>query len=127
MIVTMVVIIIGLILGTEFNGLAASLVTLAFLAFFFLYLLRLLNVISSPFNVGQERTDDDVSLFLLHEFVVHAQAGDEGVDAGEDIEAAAADIEEQLEEIEDHDHDDAYAEAKRTTEALTGEALDTRH
>jgi hypothetical protein len=43
-------------------------------SFFFLYLLRLLNVIDTPFKVGQERTDDDVSLFLLTEFIVYATA-----------------------------------------------------
>jgi hypothetical protein len=34
-----------------------------FLSVFFLYLLWLLMVIDPPFKVGQERTDDDVSLF----------------------------------------------------------------
>ena len=56
---------------------AGSLVTLGFLAFFFVYLLRILNVIDKPFKVGKERTDDDVSLFLLTEFVVHAHSGGE--------------------------------------------------
>jgi hypothetical protein len=58
------------------GGLPESLITLGFLSFFFLYLLRLLNVIDTPFKVGQERTDDDVSLFLLTEFMVHAQAAE---------------------------------------------------
>jgi hypothetical protein len=79
MIVSMVVIILALVMFTNIEGRAESLVTLGFLSFFFLYLLRLLNVIDKPFKVGEERTDDDVSLFLLHEFVVHAQAADEGV------------------------------------------------
>jgi hypothetical protein len=39
--------------------LVESLITLGFLSFFFLYLLRLLNVIDTPFKVGQERIGDD--------------------------------------------------------------------
>ena len=35
--------------------------------------MRIINVIDKPFKVGRERTDDDVSLFLLTEFVVHAR------------------------------------------------------
>jgi hypothetical protein len=67
-----------------------------------LYLLRLLNVIDTPFKVGQERTDDDVSLFLLTEFMVHAQAaGTAATVPPEDVEAQAAAIEEQLVEVEE--------------------------
>jgi len=86
MITTIVGVILALLLVTKLGGLVESLITLAFLSFFFLYLLRLLNVIDTPFKVGQERTEDDVSLFLLSEFVVHAQA---------------AAIEEQLVEVEE--------------------------
>lgn len=50
------------------------------------YLLRLLRVIDKPFKVGRERTDDDVSLFLLVKFVVHAHAADAGVAADEVVE-----------------------------------------
>jgi hypothetical protein len=53
-----------------------------------------LSVIDTPFKVGQERTDDDVSLFLLTEFMVHAQAvGTAAVVAPEDVEAHAAELE----------------------------------
>jgi hypothetical protein len=72
MITTIVAVILALLLVTKLGGLVESLITLGFLSFFFLYLLRLLNVIDTPFKVGQERTEDDVSLFLLTEFVVHA-------------------------------------------------------
>ena len=102
MITTIVAVILVLLLVTKLGGLVESLITLAFLSFFFLYLLRLLNVIDTPFKVGQERTEDDVSLFLLSEFVVHAQAaGTEAVVAPEDVEAQAAAIEEQLVEVEE--------------------------
>ena len=74
MITSIVVIIMPILLFTEMGGLLESLVRSAFLAFFFIYLLRLLNVIDKPFKAGRERTDDDVSLFLLTEFVVHAQS-----------------------------------------------------
>ena len=105
---------------------AESLVTLGFLSFFFLYLLRLLNVIDTPFKVGQERTDDDVSLFQLTEFMVHAQAaGTEAVVAPEDVEAHAAAIEEQLVEVEEEQAaeleaaEEAAAEQEEEAEAAT--------
>jgi hypothetical protein len=107
MIVSMVVIILALVMFTNIEGRAESLVTLGFLSFFFLYLLRLLNVIDKPFKVGEERTDDDVSLFLLHEFVVHAQAADEGVVPTGDIEAQAEEVEQELVEFEEQAPDPA--------------------
>jgi hypothetical protein len=78
MIVTLVGLILILLMLTDFGGTAESLVAVGFLSFFFLALLRLLNVISTPFKVGMERTDDDVSMFLLSEFVVQAQTSEEG-------------------------------------------------
>jgi hypothetical protein len=100
MIVSVVVVILGVMLFTNFEGLPESLVTLGFLSFFFLYLLRLLNIIDKPFKVGRERTDDDVSLFLLHEFVVRVQIGDEAVEEAEDMEAQVAQVEAQMVELE---------------------------
>jgi hypothetical protein len=64
----------------------------------------LLRVIDKPFKVGRERTDDDVSLFLLTEFVVHAHAADEGV-AAEDVEAHAEEVEELLSDVEEQEGD----------------------
>ncbi len=52
MIVAFVSLIIVLLLLTNFDGLAESLVTVGFLSFFFLALLRLLNSISTPFKIG---------------------------------------------------------------------------
>ena len=118
MITTIVGVILALLLVTKLGGLVESLITLAFLSFFFLYLLRLLNVIDTPFKVGQERTDD-VSLFLLTEFMVHAQAaGTEAVVAPEDVEAHAAAIEEQLVEVEE----EQAAELEAAEEAAEEEA-----
>jgi hypothetical protein len=100
MIVSLVVIILGVVVFTDFDGVAQSLVTVGFLSFFFIYLLRLLRVIDKPFKVGRERTDDDVSLFLLVEFVVHAHAGEGGV-AAEDVEAQAEEVEELMSDVEE--------------------------
>jgi hypothetical protein len=86
-------------------------VTVGFLSFFFVYLLRLLRVIDKPFKVGRKRTDDDVSLFLLVEFVVHAHAGEEGVAAG-DVEAQADEVEELTSHIEEQPAELAEAEDK---------------
>jgi len=85
-------------------------VTVGFLSFFFVYLLRLLRVIDKPFKVGCERTDD-VSLFLLVEFVVHAHAGDEVV-AAEDVEAQAEEVEELMSDIEEQAAELAGAEGE---------------
>jgi ABC-type multidrug transport system fused ATPase/permease subunit len=118
MIVAFVAIILVLLLVTNFDGLAESLVTVGFLSFFFLALLRLLNVISTPFKVGQERTDDDVSLFLLHEFVVQVQASEAGETVIEDIEAQAEQVDEQLVEVEEQVSDPTKA-AEQATARLT--------
>jgi hypothetical protein len=119
MIVTLVGLILILLLLTDFGGTAESLVAVGFLSFFFLALLRLLNVISTPFKAGQERTDDDVSLFLLSEFVVHAQA--EGEMVVEDVEALAEDVEEQLIEAEEQAVDPAKAADRATAQLARDE------
>jgi hypothetical protein len=117
MIVSLVVIILGVVLFTNFEGLLQSVVTMGFLSFFFLYLLRLLRVIDKPFKVGHERTDDDVSLFLLLEFVVHADAGDQGVAAdeveeqAEDIEIVLADMEHEAAELADKAESESESES----------------
>jgi ABC-type multidrug transport system fused ATPase/permease subunit len=117
MIVTFIGLITVLLIFTNFDGLAESLVTVGFLSFFFLALLRLLNVISTPFKVGTERTDDDVSLFLLNEFVVQVQASEAGETVVEDIEAQAEEIEEQLVEVEEQ-ATDATKSAEHATARL---------
>jgi hypothetical protein len=61
MIVSFVILILLLLLFTTIEGPAETLVTVGFLSFFFVYLLRLLNVINKPFKVGQDRNDDDVT------------------------------------------------------------------
>jgi hypothetical protein len=127
MITTIVAVILALLLVTRLGGLVESLITLGFLSFFFLYLLRLLNVIDTPFKVGQERTEDDVSLFLLTEFVVHAQAAGTAAEvAPEDVAAQAAAVEEQLVEA-DEVHAAELEEAEEDATATpTGEAAAAR-
>jgi hypothetical protein len=116
MIVAFVSLIVVLLLFTNFDGQVESLVTVGFLSFFFLALLRLLNVISTPFKVGTERTEDDVSLFLLNEFVVQVQASEAGEEVVEDIEAQAEEVEEALVEVEEEQAD---AEATKAAEHAT--------
>lgn len=101
MIMSIVVIIMLILLFTDMGGLLESLVTVGFLAFFFIYLLRLLYVIDKPFKAGHERTEDDVSLFLLTEFVIHAQSKGTEALAPEDLEAKVEQLEEQLAEVEE--------------------------
>jgi hypothetical protein len=64
-----------------------------------------------------ERTDDDVSLFQLSEFVVQAQASEAGEIVTHDIESRAEEIEEQLVEAEAAEDDPAKA-AERASSAL---------
>ena len=117
MILAFVSLILVLLMVTNFDGLPESLVTVGFLSFFFLALLRLLNVISTPFKVGTERTEDDVSLFLLNEFVVQVQASEAGETVVEDIEAQAEEVEEQLVEVEEQ-ATDATKSAEHATARL---------
>ena len=95
MIVSFVILILLLLMFTTIEGWPETLVTVAFLSFFFVYLLRLLNIINKPFKVGRERADDDVSLFLLYEFVVHAHLAD--------ADLASAQIVEIAEHLEEHE------------------------
>jgi hypothetical protein len=118
LIVAFVVVIIALVMFTNFDGMIESLVTVGFLSFFFISLLRLLNAINTPFKVGADRTEDDVSLFLLNEFVVQAQAAEAGVDEVIDIEALADEVEEQLTSVEE-EASDAVEAAEEATEILT--------
>jgi hypothetical protein len=76
MIHSFVVLILGMLMISSLDSEVETLVTLGFFTFFFVYLLRLLNVIDKPFKVGDQRGEDDVSLFLLYEFVVHASMRD---------------------------------------------------
>ena len=101
LIVAIVALILVLLMVTNFGGLAESLAAVGFLSFFFLSLLELLNIIGTPLKVGVERTEDDVSLFLLNEFVVQVQASEAGETVVEDIEAEAEVVEEQLIEVEE--------------------------
>jgi FlaA1/EpsC-like NDP-sugar epimerase len=98
MIVSFVIMILLLLMFTTIEGPAETLVTVAFLSFFFVYLLRLLNVINKPFRVGRDRNDDDVSLFLLYEFAVHARLADADLTSEQVVEIA-----EHLERIEDNE------------------------
>jgi hypothetical protein len=64
---TIVALIIGALVFTQLDPIVASIVVLIFIAYFFIYLLRLLKILDTPFRV-KESTMDDVSLFLLKEF-----------------------------------------------------------
>jgi len=116
MIVAIVVFILALLMFTNFDGLAESLATIGFLSFFFISLLRLLSIISTPFKLGAEWTEDDVSLFLLNEFVVQVQATGEGEMVVADIESHAEDVEEKLVEVESRQDDPAKSAETATTE-----------
>jgi hypothetical protein len=98
---SIVIIILILLVFTDLGGFWESVVTVGFLSFFFVYLLRLLGVIDRPFKVGSERTEDDVSLFLLTEFMVHAQAAGRAAVPAEHVAARAEAVEEQLTAVEE--------------------------
>jgi hypothetical protein len=73
LVTTLVALIIAVALFTDIGPLDDSLPIVAFISFFFIYLVRLLKVLDTPFRID-ERTMDDVSLFLLREFAQRASA-----------------------------------------------------
>jgi len=75
LVTTLVALIIAVAIFTDIGPLDDSLPVIAFVSFFFIYLVRLLKVLDTPFRVD-ERTTDDVSLFLLREFAERAGAGE---------------------------------------------------
>ena len=64
---TVVLLIITALVFTKVDALYESVVILAMIAYFFVYLVRLLKIMDTPFRV-QRQTGDEVSLFLLNEF-----------------------------------------------------------
>ena len=127
MITSLVLIILVMLMFTDMGGQLESLVTLGFLAFFFVYLLRIINVIDKPFKVGKERTDDDVSLFLLTEFVVHAHSGGEGGVAAEDVAVQAEALEQRLVEVEEAQAEEAEEAAEAAEQDEGGRGSCRRH
>jgi hypothetical protein len=62
-----VVLIVGILIFTRMDPVYESVVLVALISYFFIYLLRLLKIIDKPFRLD-DHTKDDVSLFLLNEF-----------------------------------------------------------
>ncbi|HYU58371.1 MAG TPA: hypothetical protein VEO00_10030 [Actinomycetota bacterium] len=71
---TMVVLILAALVFTKIEPLSLAIVVLVFLTYFFVYLERLLRLLDRPFRLD-ERTPDDVSLFLLDAFAHHLRGG----------------------------------------------------
>jgi hypothetical protein len=65
---TIVLLIIGTLAFAKGERLYESVVILALLSYFFIYLVKLLKIMDTPFRTDQH-TKDSVSLFLLDEFV----------------------------------------------------------
>lgn len=82
------VIVIGILLLTELEPFNASFVALGLVAFIFIYLLKLIAIVSTPFQ-PEGSTQDDVSLFLVEEALHHL-------------------AEEELEERRHEDHDEEF-------------------
>lgn len=122
LIVSIVLVILAMLMFTDMGGLVETLVTMAFLSFFFLALLRMIATIDTPFKVGRERGDDDVSLFLLNELLVHVSVSSGADVAQQDIEAKAEEIEEILTEAEHEEAVEAavYVEAAEADHDATG-------
>jgi hypothetical protein len=69
---TIVGLIIAALVLTELDPLSESIVLIVFISYFFIYLVRLLRILDTPFRVGTG-TQDDVSRFLLKEFADRVQ------------------------------------------------------
>jgi hypothetical protein len=63
---SLVALIIGLLLVTTIEPVWLGIALVGFIAYLFTYILRLLKTLDTPFRV-HERTQDDVSLFLVNE------------------------------------------------------------
>ncbi len=63
---TIVVLIIGLLLLTKIEPVYDGIIMVAFLSYLFIFLLKLLRVLETPFR-ADEYSMDDISLFLLRE------------------------------------------------------------
>ena len=63
-----------LLVLTKIEPFLDSLLTITFLTYIFVYILKLLKTLDKPFRAG-ERTKDDVSLFLLREFKERVERG----------------------------------------------------
>lgn len=63
---TLVALIVGLLLFTAIEPMWLGVTLVGFIAYLFTYILRLLKTLDTPFRV-HEKTQDDVSLFLIHE------------------------------------------------------------
>jgi hypothetical protein len=84
-------------------------------------------MIGTPLKSGVERTEDDVSLFLLNEFVVQAQASEAGETVVEDIETRAEEVEEQLVEFEEQAAAPRRARSTRRRSSLATSDLGWPH
>jgi len=63
---TIVALVIGLLLFTRIEPVHDGIIMVAFLSYLFIFLLKLLRVLETPFR-ADEYSMDDVSLFLLRE------------------------------------------------------------
>jgi hypothetical protein len=61
---------LGLLLLTEIKPILGGMAITAIISFILIYILQLIQVISTPFH-GEGKTQDDVSLFLIDETVKH--------------------------------------------------------
>jgi hypothetical protein len=73
LLLTTVTLVVGILVFTRIEPLYLSFVLVSFVTFLFVYMLRLLRVLETPFRPEGE-TRDDVSLFLLHEFAARVEA-----------------------------------------------------
>jgi len=71
---SLVALIIGLLLVTSIEPAWEGIALVGFIAYLFVYILRLLKTLDTPFRV-HERTHDDVSLFLVHELEARLAEG----------------------------------------------------
>lgn len=79
-----------LLFFTKTEGSPESFVLFAFIAYIFLYTVRLIRVLDRPFDKGHE-SQDDVSLFLIREFEEELRSGTDGPE-GETPETAGHSI-----------------------------------
>lgn len=75
----LVLLLMGLLVFIKIKPLFDAIIVLVLLSFLFTYIFRMLKTLDRPFRAG-EKTMDDVSLFLVHEFRDRLTGGVEGAD-----------------------------------------------
>jgi hypothetical protein len=73
---SIVVLIVALLIFSKLEPWLDGLILTAFVSYLFIFLLKLIRLVESPFKGEPDRTRDDISLFLLRELLIRLEPHD---------------------------------------------------